>query len=156
MPLITTEMGDKFGKSAGNAVWLSPEQTSPFTFYQFWIRLSDDDAEKMLNLFTFESVGSISDIMRRHKEKPELRLAQNKLAENITLLVHGEKGLETAKAASKALYEGSVAAFGEMTAEEVAQLFKGATIVEILPEPGQSILDLSLKARCFPTNSKFK
>lgn len=55
LPLITTEMGNKLGKTAGNAVWLSGDKTSPFTFYQFWMRLSDAEAEKMLCLFTFES-----------------------------------------------------------------------------------------------------
>lgn len=76
-------MGDKFGKSAGNAVWLSPDMTSPFAFYQFWVRLSDAEAEKLLKLFTFCTVGEVEDIMRQHKQKPELRLAQKKLAEEV-------------------------------------------------------------------------
>lgn len=66
-------MGDKFGKSAGNAIWLSPDKTSPFTFYQFWMRQPDTEVEKFLKLFTFEPIGKIIDIMRQHFQKPELR-----------------------------------------------------------------------------------
>lgn len=83
LPIITTEMGDKFGKTAGNAVWLSAKKTSPFTFYQFWMRIPDSDCERMLKLFTFEPVGSIKDLMRQHEQKPELRLPQKKLAKQV-------------------------------------------------------------------------
>lgn len=154
VPLITTEMGDKFGKSAGNAVWLSPEKTSPFNYYQFWMRQTDADVGKMLKLFTFDTVGAISDLMRRHNEKPELKLPHKRLAEQTTLLVHGKDGLEKAQRASEVMYGGSIEALGQMNAAEVCQLFEGATIVEILPEAGQSILDLSMKVGCFPTISK--
>lgn len=147
-------MGDKFGKSAGNAIWLSETGTSPFMFYQFWKRLSDIDVEKFLKLFTFETLGFIKDLMRQHREKPELHLAQTYLAEQITLLVHGEDGLRTAEIATKALYEKNVTALSSMKAEEVLGLFHGANLVKILPEPGQSVLDLALKAGCFLTNSK--
>lgn len=151
MPLITSEIGDKFGKSAGNAVWLSSKKTSPFTFYQFWMRLSDADAEKMLKLFTFETIGGVADIIRQHKEKPEMRLAQRKLAETVTLLVHGKNGLKNAQSASQALYEGSITALSEMDPNEVVELFQGAVVVNILPEPGQNITDLAMKAGCFPS-----
>lgn len=154
MPLVTTEMGDKLGKSAGNAVWLSNKKTSPFSFYQFWIRTPDSSVEKMLLLFTFDSVGSIRDLLKRHRANPELRLPQKRLAELVTLLVHGEEGVELARNATKALYEGSVAALGQLRPEEIAQIFQGATVVEILPEAGQSVLDVGLKAGCFGTNRK--
>lgn len=74
-------MGDKFGKSAGNAVWLSAAKTSPFTLYQFWMRLSDKDAEKLLKLFSFLTIGEISEIVKQHYKQPEKRIAQKKLAE---------------------------------------------------------------------------
>ncbi|XP_057666686.1 tyrosine--tRNA ligase, mitochondrial [Diorhabda carinulata] len=151
LPLMTTEIGDKFGKSAGNAVWLSDDKTSPFTFYQFWMRQPDSEVEKLLKLFTFDPLGSITDLMRQHREKPDKRLPQRRLAEQVTILVHGEQGLEKAKKASEALYEGSIASLGELNAEEVGHLFNGATVVEILPEAGLSVLDLSLKAGCFLT-----
>jgi tyrosyl-tRNA synthetase len=151
VPLVTTEMGDKFGKSAGNAMWLSSNKTSPFLLYQFFVRQVDSEVEKMLQLFTFDTVGSIKDLMRRHREKPELRLPHKRLAEQVVLLVHGEKGVAAALKATEALYEQSVTALGQMNASEVKSLFEGATIVDILPEPGQSVLDLSMKAGCFPT-----
>jgi tyrosyl-tRNA synthetase len=151
VPLVTTEMGDKFGKSAGNAMWLSSNKTSPFLLYQFFVRQVDSEVEKMLQLFTFDTVGSIKDLMRRHREKPELRLPHKRLAEQVVLLVHGEKGVAAALKATEALYEQRVTALGQMNASEVKSLFEGATIVDILPEPGQSVLDLSMKAGCFPT-----
>nr|CAH7743312.1 unnamed protein product [Callosobruchus chinensis] len=153
VPLITSEMGDKFGKSAGNAVWLSPKKTSPFIFYQFWMRQPDSEVEKLLKLFTFDSLGAISDLMRRHTEKPELRIPQRRLAEQVTLLVHGEDGLRNAKQASEALYEGSVEAVGKMNSDEMINLFSGATLVKMLPEAGQTLLDLAMKAGCFSTKS---
>ncbi|KAG5889964.1 hypothetical protein JTB14_020252 [Gonioctena quinquepunctata] len=151
LPLVTTEMGDKFGKSAGNAVWLSSDKTSSFTFYQFWMRQPDSEVEKFLKLFTFDTVGAISDLMRKHGEKPELHLPQKSLAEQVTLLVHGEEGLKKAKQATEALYEGSITALGHMDAQDVSSLFNGATIVEVLPEAGQNILELAMKVGCFPT-----
>lgn len=151
VPLVTTEMGDKFGKSAGNAVWLSSTKTSPFTLYQFWMRQPDSVIEKFLKLFTFDSLPMIQELMRQHSEKPELRLPQKRLAEQVTLLVHGEEGLEKAKIASKALYEGNISALSTINAKEVEELFHGATVCEVLPEAGQSILDLAMKIKCFPT-----
>lgn len=149
VPIITSEMGDKFGKSAGNAMWLSPNKTSPFTLYQFFVRQADTEIEKMLKLFTFDPVGSIKDLMRRHNEKPELRLPHKHLAEQVVLLVHGEKGLRAAQKATRALYDRSIEALSEMNPSEIKSLFEGATVVEILPEPGQSVLDLAMKAGCF-------
>lgn len=67
VPLVTTESGNKYGKSAGNAIWLDPEMTSPFEFYQFFIRTKDADVEKLLKLFTFDTVKSIEDLCRKHK-----------------------------------------------------------------------------------------
>ncbi|XP_063904643.1 tyrosine--tRNA ligase, mitochondrial [Zophobas morio] len=151
LPIITSEMGDKFGKSAGNAMWLSPEKTSPFTLYQFFVRQPDGEVEKLLKLFTFDTIGSIKDLMKQHEEKPELRLPQKHLAKQVILLVHGEKGLAEALKATQALYEQSISALGQMNASEIKSLFQGATVVDILPNPGQSVLDLSMKVGCFTT-----
>ncbi|KAJ8945713.1 hypothetical protein NQ314_009075 [Rhamnusium bicolor] len=88
------------------------------------------------------------------QKKPELRLPQKRLAEQVTLLVHGEEALKEAQQATEALYKGSVAALGQINSEDVAQLFLGATVVNLLPEAGQDILDLAMKAGCFPTKRK--
>lgn len=91
LPLITTEGGKKFGKSVGNAVWLSPEKSSSFSLYQFFVRTTDNDVENLLKLFTFLPIGEISEIMTKHTKDPEKREAQRILAEQVTLLVHGRK-----------------------------------------------------------------
>lgn len=153
LPLITTEMGNKLGKTAGNAVWLSGDKTSPFTFYQFWMRLSDAEAEKMLCLFTFESIGAINDLIRQHRAAPEKRLAQKHLAEQVTLLVHGDEGLAKAQEASKALYEGDVTALAKLDSLQLVDMFKGAEVVEVLAEAGMSLMDMSLKVGCFANQS---
>ncbi|KAJ8923189.1 hypothetical protein NQ315_001743 [Exocentrus adspersus] len=149
VPLVTTEMGDKFGKTSGNAVWLDAEKTSSFLFYQFWMRQPDSEVQKFLKLFTFDTVGNIDDTMRQHRENPEKRIPQKRLAEQVTLLVHGEEGLKKAQEAATALYEGSVAALGNMNTEDIAQLFSGASVVGVLPEAGMDVIELAMKVGCF-------
>lgn len=91
VPLITTEDGNKLGKTAENAVWLSKDKTSAFQLYQFFIRIKDSDVQKLLMLFTFETMPKILEIMNEHWKVPHKRLAQKFLAENIVKLVHGGK-----------------------------------------------------------------
>lgn len=91
LPLVTTEEGDKFGKSAGNAIWLDPNKTSPYSLYQFFIRTKDLEVQKLLKLFTFYSLGEIKDLMFKHKQHPDQRYPQQCLAEQLTVLVHGSK-----------------------------------------------------------------
>lgn len=91
LPIITNEEGSKFGKSAGNAVWIDPEKTSPFTIYQFFARIADSEVEKLLKLFTFLELSEIKEIASKHQKQPELREAQTRLAEEVTLLLHGSK-----------------------------------------------------------------
>lgn len=89
LPIITNKEGDKFGKSAGNAVWLDEEKTSPFAFYQFFMRIADSEVENLLKLLTLLPLREIEQIMTAHRQMPEVRDAQRKLAQEITLLVHG-------------------------------------------------------------------
>lgn len=89
LPIITNEEGNKFGKSAGNAVWLAEEKTSPFSLYQYFIRVADSEVEKLLKLLTFLPLSEIDTVMQEHRKVPELREAQRKLAREITLLIHG-------------------------------------------------------------------
>lgn len=89
LPIITNEEGDKFGKSAGNAVWLDEKKTSPFSLYQFFIRTTDAEVEKLLKLLTFVPLSEIDQLMEQHRRSPELRDAQRRLAQEITLLIHG-------------------------------------------------------------------
>jgi tyrosyl-tRNA synthetase len=106
MPLITTASGAKFGKSEGNAVWLTADRTSAFDFYQFWLRAEDADVERYLKFFTFLSVDEIGQLMAAHKAAPEQRAAQKKLAEQMTNLVHGPEATQQALSASQTLYGG--------------------------------------------------
>lgn len=89
VPLITTESGEKFGKSAGNAVWLTENKSSSFQLYQFFVRTKDSDVQKLLRLFTFLPLGKIEEIVNEHRKAPERREAQKILAEHVTRLVHG-------------------------------------------------------------------
>lgn len=89
LPIVTNEEGDKFGKSAGNAVWLDENKTSSFSLYQFFVRMPDSEVEKLLKLFTFIPTKEIEFLMDEHRKEPEKRKAQTMLAEDVTLLVHG-------------------------------------------------------------------
>ena len=109
-PLITKADGTKFGKSEGGNVWLDPEKTSPYKFYQYWINISDADAERYIKIFTMLSKEEIEALIAQHAEAPHLRLLQNKLAEELTVLVHGREELEKAKKASQILFGNSTSA----------------------------------------------
>ncbi|XP_053642765.1 tyrosine--tRNA ligase, mitochondrial isoform X2 [Cherax quadricarinatus] len=149
IPLITNEIGDKFGKSAGNPVWLDSSKTSPFDLYQFFVRLKDSEVEKYLLLFTFLPIKDIKSIMEKHWSKPESRHAQLKLAEKVTLLVHGEEGLESAHRTTEALFGNQPEALAKMSTNEIEVVFKSAPSTSLLLEPGTSVLTMALKAGCF-------
>ncbi len=95
-PLITKADGSKFGKSEGGNVWLTADKTSPYKFYQFWVKTTDIDAEKYIKIFTFLGEGEINTLIETHKEAPHLRLLQKKLAEEVTRFVHGQEQLDEA------------------------------------------------------------
>lgn len=103
-PLVTTASGEKFGKSAGNAVWLDPEMTSPYTFYQYWMQSDDNDVERYLKLFTFLPLAEIEAIAQAHGQQPEAREGQRRLAEEVTRIVHGAEALRKAQLASEVLF----------------------------------------------------
>lgn len=103
-PLITTSSGEKFGKSAGNAVWLDPEMTSPYQFYQYWIQTEDADVDRYLKFFTFLPLEQIAAIASEHAAQPEARYGQRRLAEEMTILIHGEAALKKVQQASEILF----------------------------------------------------
>lgn len=149
MPLITNEEGNKFGKSAGNAVWLDRTKTSEFSFYQFFLRQSDAEAEKLLKLFSFKPTNEVFQLIEKHRRTPELREAQKSIAEQLTLLIHGEEGLKKAQQVSDALFNGNVHAIGELDKEEVKEIFSGAPYSELIMEPGTTMADAAMLAKCF-------
>jgi len=103
-PLITKSDGTKYGKTEGDAVWLNPKLTSPYAFYQFWINRTDAEVPSLLRVYTFRSREEIEELERATIERPAARLAQRVLADDLTILVHGEEELVRAVAASKALF----------------------------------------------------
>lgn len=114
-PLITKADGTKFGKSEGGNVWLDPEKTSPYKFYQYWINVSDEDAQRYIKIFTMLSREEIEQLISEHQAAPHLRVLQNKLAEELTTLVHGREELQKAQKASQIL-------FGNSTSDDLRQL----------------------------------
>ena len=114
-PLITKADGSKFGKSEGGNIWLDANKTSVYKFYQFWLNTSDEDSEKYIKIFTFLDKNGIDALIAEHKEAAHLRVLQRKLAEEVTILVHGKAELDKAIQASNIL-------FGNATADDLKQL----------------------------------
>ena len=106
-PLITKADGTKFGKTEGGNIWLDPNRTSPYKFYQYWLNSSDEDAEKYIKIFTFLTKTEITNLINQHKEAPHLRVLQKRLAEEITTMVHSEDDLQNAVKASEILFGNS-------------------------------------------------
>ncbi|XP_012496461.1 PREDICTED: tyrosine--tRNA ligase, mitochondrial [Propithecus coquereli] len=150
VPLITSTTGAKLGKSAGNAVWLNREKTSPFELYQFFIRQQDDSVARFLKLFTFLPIPEIDHIMQLHLKEPEKRGPQKRLAAEVTKLVHGREGLDSAKRCTQALYHSSIDALEVMSDQELKELFKEASFSELVLDPGTSVLDTCRKANAIP------
>lgn len=121
IPLVTKADGTKFGKSESGSVWLDPEKTSPYEFYQFWINTADADVIKYLKFFTFLSHEEIEALETSVKEEAHLRKAQKALAEEITRMIHGDEALQQAIKITAALFSGEVK---NLTAEEIKQGFK--------------------------------
>ncbi|AEV87246.1 tyrosyl-tRNA synthetase [Actinoplanes sp. SE50/110] len=103
-PLVLKSDGTKFGKTEGGAVWLDPAMTSPYSFYQFWINSDDRDVSRYLRYFSFKSREELEELEKATAERPQARLAQRALAEELTALVHGEEEARQAIAASQALF----------------------------------------------------
>ena len=131
IPLVTKSDGKKFGKSESGAVWLDPEKTSPYEFYQFWINQSDEDVIKFLKYFTFLDKEEIDRLEQSKEEAPHLREAQKALAENVTKFIHGEEALNDAIRISKALFSGDLKS---LTGKELKEGFKDVPQVSLSPE----------------------
>lgn len=158
-PLITKADGTKFGKTESGNVWLDARYTSPYKFYQFWLNVADDEAEKYLKIFTFLTKGEIEALAEEHKADPGRRPLQHRLAEEITIMVHGRENYDAAVEASKIL-------FGNNTAEQLRSLDE-KTLLEILEgvnratvsldeiKAGIPLLDLlAVKTNIFPSKGE--
>ncbi|XP_061494721.1 tyrosine--tRNA ligase, mitochondrial [Rhineura floridana] len=154
VPLITSTTGNKLGKSAGNAVWLNRNRTSPFELYQFFVRQPDNTVKRYLKLFTFLPLPEINHIMEMHAKEPEKWAPQKRLAAEVTKLVHGKEGLESAKRCTRALYYSDISALETMSDQELQELFREAPYVELMLEPGTTVLDLCRKANAIADGPK--
>ncbi|KZE48883.1 tyrosine--tRNA ligase [Brevibacillus parabrevis] len=137
IPLMLKADGTKFGKTAGGAVWLDPNKTTPFEFYQFWANTDDRDVVKYLKYFTFLSKEQIEELAEKVQTEPHKREAQKMLAEEMTRFVHGEELLEQAKRITAALFTGDIKS---LTADEIEQGFKEMPTYEATKE-AKNIVD---------------
>ena len=158
-PLITKADGTKFGKSEGGNVWLDPEKTSPYKFYQYWINTSDADAQRYIKIFTMLGKEEIETLIAQHTEAPHLRLLQNKLAEELTILVHGAEELQKAQKASAILFGNSTAAdLRTLDEKTFLEVFDGVPQAEVASADIAQGLDmiavLSAKTGFIASNSE--
>ena len=121
MPLVTKADGTKFGKSAAGAVWIDPKKTSPYAFYQFWLNTADADVVSFLKLFTFLAQDEIESLEVEIQDRPELRKAHKKLAQEVTTIVHGEQAVVAAERISAALFAGDAGQLLESDLQELQQ-----------------------------------
>lgn len=121
LPLVTKTDGTKFGKTASGAIWLDPQKTSPYTFYQFWLNTADADVGNFLRLFTFLDRQAIGDIEALMEEHPERREAHRKLAQEVTKLVHGPDALAAAERITEAMFAGNIGSLQERDLLELYQ-----------------------------------
>ncbi|MFD9598419.1 tyrosine--tRNA ligase [Kitasatospora sp. NPDC059973] len=148
-PLIVKADGTKFGKTESGTVWLDPELTTPYAFYQFWLNADDRDVSTFLRIFSFRSKEEIEELERETTERPAARLAQRALAEELTTLVHGAEQYDRAVAASKALFgQGDLADLEAPTLAAALAEVPRAEVAELQP-----VVDLLVAVGLAPSRS---
>lgn len=156
-PLMTKSDGGKFGKTEKGNIWLSPDYTSPYAFYQFWLNVTDDDARKYIKIFTFLSPQEIEQIIAQHNEAPHLRQLQKILAREITILVHGEEEYEKAVNASGILFGNSTSeALKSLDEKTFLSVFEGVPTFTVSKDslPADVISLLSVHTQVFPSKGE--
>jgi tyrosyl-tRNA synthetase len=134
-PLITKSDGSKFGKTESGNVWLDPEKTSPYHFYQFWLNVSDEDASKYIRIFTLLGRKEIENLIAEHNKTPHERLLQKRLAEEVTLMVHSRGELDSAIEASQILFgKGTTESLRKMSESTFLSVFEGVSSFDIKKE----------------------
>jgi len=160
-PLITKSDGTKFGKTESGNVWLDPEKTTPYQFYQFWLNVSDEDAAKYIKIFTILGKKEIDDIISEHNKAPHERLLQKRLAEEVTVMVHSRVEYEGAVEASQILFgKGTTESLRKMSESTFLSVFEGVPVfdvdIEILRK-GVTISDLCAEhSRVFTSKGELK
>ncbi len=134
-PLITKADGSKFGKSESGNVWLDPEKTSPYRFYQFWLKQADEDSERMAMTFSFRPYEELKALIEEHRTAPHLRKLQKALAEELTVLVHSAEDLALAQKASDILFgQGTVDALRTLNEKQLLEVMDGVPQVTVAKE----------------------
>ncbi len=160
-PLITKADGGKFGKTESGNIWLDPAKTSPYKFYQFWLNTSDADAERYIKIFTLLPIEEIEALVRQQAEDPGLRPLQKKLAEQMTIMVHGQEALDTAIEASQILFgKGSTETLRKMDEQTFLSVFEGVPTFNVsrdLINAGVPVADLlTTHAAVFASKSELR
>jgi tyrosyl-tRNA synthetase len=158
-PLITKADGGKFGKTEKGNVWLDPEKTSPYTFYQFWINCSDEDSKKYIRIFTLYSKEEIEAMEKEHEAAPHLRILQKALAKDLTVRVHSQADYDAAVNASEILFgKGTADSLASLSEKMFLAVFDGVPQVEVardLIANGVNVVDfLSENTNIFPSKGE--
>ena len=159
-PLITKSDGKKFGKTESGNIWLDPKRTTPYAFYQFWLNVSDDDAERYIKIFTSLEKEVVDSLVTEHRQDPGRRILQRRLAEEVTIMVHSQADLDMAIEASNIL-------FGKATKESLLRLdeqtlldvFEGVPHFELSKDVlGQSAIEIFTRedAQIFPSKGEMR
>ena len=159
-PLITKSDGKKFGKTESGNIWLDPKRTTPYAFYQFWLNVSDDDAERYIKIFTSLEKEVVDSLVTEHRQDPGRRILQRRLAEEVTIMVHSQADLDMAIEASNIL-------FGKATKESLLKLdeqtlldvFEGVPHFELSKDVlGQSAIEIFTRedAQIFPSKGEMR
>lgn len=160
-PLITKSDGTKFGKTESGNVWLDPERTSPYQFYQFWLNVSDEDAARYIKIFTILGREEIEGVISEHNKAPHERILQKRLAEEITTLVHSRDEYEGAVEASQILFgKGTTESLRKMSESTFLSVFEGVPVSDIsrnILSEGVTVADLCAEhTKIFPSKGELR
>ncbi len=158
-PLITKADGGKFGKTEAGNVWLDPQKTTPYAFYQFWLNVSDADAEKYIKIFTCLNQEEISVLLQEQQGTPHLRPLQKRLAKELTLMVHSEEDWQNAEDASQILFgSGSTETLRRMDEKTILSVFEGVPLFSadknLFAEPVPALDLVSVHTQVFPSRGE--
>ena len=160
-PLIAKSDGSKFGKTDSGNVWLDPEKTSPYQFYQFWLNVSDEDAARYIKIFTLLDKSVIETLIDSHKPAPHERILQKRLAEEMTVMVHSRKEYDSAVEASQILFgKGTTESLKRMNENTFLSVFEGVPVFDIRKEiiqSGVNVTDICTEhSQVFASKSELK
>ncbi|QHS62348.1 tyrosine--tRNA ligase [Chitinophaga agri] len=157
-PLLKKADGSKFGKSERGNVWLDPQKTSPYLFYQFWVKTTDEDAKNYIKIFTFLGQEEINELIAAHDQDPGKRQLQKRLAEELTRFVHGDKELDFALKASDLLFRNDTAdVLQSLTESQLLEIMDGVPQVEVTAadlEAGKDILSFLAETSILPSKGE--